>query len=516
MNTLRSAELQSDEFDFPGHGSEPAGLAASTSDLKLQVAERLAAHRSRRNRQTGPALVTDTTPKPVRKKSNSIAAAVAERYAQSQSYRDFLAAEAERAIEQANIAAQEAEAAAHVAARSAQAVAFAQQQLLDELENWNPAPIQQVSRTQFDYPQTETQTPQPELQPEPDQQQTHAANSRTAESNDFFARPLPEPAFVEEVAPEAIVYREPVYRAPVYSSPVAARRAVVAPSDLTVRLYEDIGVRQPQPGALHRSDMPSHSTLNPIDPDESYALDEEIEFRQAPVFEEASGPPVPIPANLIEFPRQLVAARKARPRIAEGPLRDEAEAAASAQLRIFEVEPNLIATAPAAEPETTAPVWSSILLDTPPVIHVAVEPEPQVFPPLQVAPLNLRLMAGMVDLCAVSATFLVGLTVFALWANVLPTGITAAAIGVATLTVFYALYNLLFFTFSEATPGMRYARIGLCTFEDENPTRSQMRRRTFAVILAALPLGLGFAWAWFDGEGLGWHDRLSRMYQRHY
>jgi len=105
---MRSAELQAEEFDFPGQGSEPAGLAASTSDLKLQVAERLAAHRSRRNRQTGPALVTESTPKPVRKRSNSIAAAVAERYAQSQSYRDFLAAEAERAIEQANLAAQEA------------------------------------------------------------------------------------------------------------------------------------------------------------------------------------------------------------------------------------------------------------------------------------------------------------------------------------------------------------------------------------------------------------------------
>jgi uncharacterized RDD family membrane protein YckC len=508
---MRSAELQSDEFDFPVQGSEPAGVAASSSDLKLQVAERLAAHRSRRNRQTGPALVTESTPKPTRKKSNSIAAAVAERYAQSQSYRDFLAAEAERAIEQANLAAQEAEAAAHVAARSAQAVAFAQQQLLDELENWNPAPIQQVSRTQFDYPQTETQTPQPESQPEPYQQQTHAATSRAAESNDFFARPLPEQAFVEEFIPEPVVYREPVHRAP-----AAPRRAVVSPADLTVRLYEDLGARQPNPGGLHRSDMPSHPTLNPIDPDESYALDEEIEFRQAPVFEEASGPPVPIPANLIEFPRQLIAARKARPRIAEGPLRDEAEAAASAQLRIFEVEPSLISTAPAVEPEAAAPTWASILLDAPPVIHVSVEPEPKILPPMQVAPLNLRLMAGIVDLCAVSATFLVGLTVFALWANVLPTGITAAAIGVATLTVFYALYNLLFFTFSEATPGMRYARIGLCTFEDENPTRSEMRRRTFAVIVAALPLGLGFAWAWFDGEGLGWHDRLSRMYQRHY
>jgi hypothetical protein len=43
-----------------------------------------------------------------------------------------------------------------------------------------------------------------------------------------------------------------------------------------------------------------------------------------------------------------------------------------------------------------------------------------------------------------------------------------------------------------------------------------MRRRIFAVILAACPLGIGFLWAWLDDDGLGWHDRISRMYQRSY
>lgn len=63
---------------------------------------------------------------------------------------------------------------------------------------------------------------------------------------------------------------------------------------------------------------------------------------------------------------------------------------------------------------------------------------------------------------------------------------------------------------------MRYARIGLCTLDDNNPTRSAMRRRILATILAACPLGIGFLWAWFDDDGLGWHDRISRMYQRSY
>jgi len=78
------------------------------------------------------------------------------------------------------------------------------------------------------------------------------------------------------------------------------------------------------------------------------------------------------------------------------------------------------------------------------------------------------------------------------------------------------LYQLLFFTFSNATPGMNYARIGLCTFSDENPTRAQMRRRALAFLLSAIPLGLGLLWSWIDSDRLGWHDRLSRMYQRSY
>ena len=69
-------------------------------------------------------------------------------------------------------------------------------------------------------------------------------------------------------------------------------------------------------------------------------LDAEIAFRQSPVFEPlvAQERLRRFPGNLLEFPRQLVAAKKARPRLAEGPLLLE-EAIRNPQLRIFEVEP---------------------------------------------------------------------------------------------------------------------------------------------------------------------------------
>ena len=78
------------------------------------------------------------------------------------------------------------------------------------------------------------------------------------------------------------------------------------------------------------------------------------------------------------------------------------------------------------------------------------------------------------------------------------------------------LYQYLFFKYAEGTPGMRYAKIALCTFDDENPTRKAMCRRVLFLLLSAAPLGLGFAWAWFDPDRLCWHDRISRIYQRSY
>ena len=98
-----------------------------------------------------------------------------------------------------------------------------------------------------------------------------------------------------------------------------------------------------------------------------------------------------------------------------------------------------------------------------------------------------------------------------------PTGrIALIASGVA-LVLFFALYQFLFLSYAEeGTPGMRYARIALCTFEDDNPSVAQMQKRIPAMLLAALPAGLGLIWAAFDSEHLGWHDRMTRTYQRKY
>ncbi len=377
---------------------------------------------------------------PARKGSGAkekIAAAVAERYARTPSYRAVLAEEARRATERAA-------AAAEVARRNAEAVAAEQQRLLSELELW-------------DAPQ-------------------------------------------EFSAETALIVAEP------------AREARVSPG-ITVRLYEDLGPAPPVPP------RPDAAQSLP-DAEEAMALDAEIAFRQAPVFEHYSTePPVLLPANLLEFPRQLVAARKARPVLAEGPLLDEGKARGK-QLRIFEVEPELISAAP--PPVTNAPEWSSIRLDAHTVTAVQENPDVPPMPllasllPPQTAPLELRAMATMVDGLLVTAALLAFVAVFARVAGTIPAGVPGAAAAGSTFVAFYLLYQLLFFSLSGQTPGMRYARIGLCTFNDENPTRKAMCKRILAQAVAVCPLGLGLLWALLDDDGLGWHDRISRMYQRAY
>lgn len=406
-----------------------------TSPLKQQVAERLASHRSRRMRMAGDAAahghrVESDAADAQTSRAAQIAAAVAARYAESESYRVYLAAEAEKAM-----------AAAAVAARSAQAIAQAQRALLDELD---------------------------------------AEHVAQAEAK----------AQVQE-------------QAPVKSFQAAPAR--VETGGFKVRLYEDVG----RPNVAERASTEE-------DFEESRMLDEELEFRLSPDAEQYA-PAQPIPGNLLEFPRQLVATRKARPRYAEGPLAGDAEMEQEgAQLRIFEVNATQITAAPVEE--SAAPEWSTIWLEAPEASAAAVVEEAPFSAAIrpQTAAMSQRVMAAVVDGALIATAFVGFVTLVVARVAVLPAPLLSAVIAAGTLAALFVLYRMLFFTFSDATPGMRYARVGLCTFGDDNPTRKAMRMRTFAILLAACPLGLGFLWACLDEDRLGWHDRISRMYPRSY
>ncbi|MGB7134259.1 MAG: RDD family protein, partial [Acidobacteriaceae bacterium] len=187
-------------------------------------------------------------------------------------------------------------------------------------------------------------------------------------------------------------------------------------------------------------------------------------------FEEAVVEPAsPLPARLIENPRELVAPRKARPRLAEGPLREEDRAAGvppAAEPR----ESGSATTSAGAAPEDDSPPprapvrsqWLSIRLDSEANQREDRPSGPSGgHGPLHVAPFEDRTMAALVDIGIVAAAFLLFVGVFAFSTTHFPAGRIALVGAAAILLTMGLLYQYLFFTLTDATPGMRYARIAL-------------------------------------------------------
>lgn len=440
---------------------------------KNEVTERLRAHRTRRPRiaDNQPSLPGMEAPA-----SSSIAARVAERYARVPSYREMLAAQA--------AAKAAAEAAAQAAAQAAAEAAAAA--LLSAASSSNEPLWNSVCASVGDAPE----------------------HSNTLSTTDPPARPV-EPA-PQPWQPELIRYS-------VSSDSLPAPRCTPVEARAQIRSRAEAAMAQS-----------AEALLDPL----AEALVE---------------PASPLPARVIQFPRELVAPRKARPRLAEGPLREdespsaavsagnaglpsataesgiEADSIAGAEaLRIFEAEPELHAGQRDRQGEpsrSSMPEWYSIQLDA-----ERSRPESRsgsgssIVDGLQlhVASLQDRAMAAVVDVALTLAAFLAFVLVFAVCTTHLPGGRVAAAGSAISLAAMWILYQFVFFGLSDATPGMRYARIALCTFNDENPTRSAMRGRIAALLLSALPLGLGFLWAAFDEDTLGWHDRITQTYQRSY
>jgi uncharacterized RDD family membrane protein YckC len=569
------------------------------SSLREAAAARVAAHRNRRAgahaieaaREEALRLERAQIDRDARRGVSRVRDTVRARYEHSQSYRDFLAAEAERATQQAR-------AEAEIAARNARAIADAQLQLLEELrhqtglatrdsiDDRHPERTAQQEAASAPHPNsvisTEASAPHPnpvistggrrpewrdlhlgspqipEPHPNPviptEASAPHpnpviSTGGRRPEWRDLhlgspqIPEPHPNPVIPTAASaphPNPVIStggRRPEWRDPCISEASAHHKPQTASGDLfadqfantpatetttdglTVRLYDDLGPFGPTPPSLSAYYADAGGTVTELED-----LEQEIAFRRAPEFTDHIIETLPLPTNLIEFPRELVAARRARPRLAEGPLREELTP--QPQLRIFEVEPETISTEPAAPQETAtaAPGWQGLLLDTPAIRLAHMRPQAGNAAPLDdIAPISRRLMASTVDACCIGAAFIAFATIVA-WISgprlqaLSQPGfrIPLAAAVFLTLAIAALLYQLLFFSLNEATPGMRYARIALCTFADANPTRRQMRRRVLATVLAACPLGLGLLWAWMDDDRLGWHDRISRMYHRSY
>ena len=306
----------------------------------------------------------------------------------------------------------------------------------------------------------------------------------------------------EEEAPEPIEQRVQEVVAPSRQrreEPVAVRMEGAVSSGVEIRWEPDLPQIQEHPELHGRTWLA------------------EPEYEHAPVYETVEAAQ-PIPANLIHFPREIIATRRMRPRIAEAGSSAEPE-----QLSIFEVDPNTVSTEPMGQAVVGAddPVWIGSSWQE---IELGEEPEADALPDyyalvpdehkLYQAPFGRRMMAAMVD-----AALIVGVVcgiAYLLASNIesLPGKHAFEAGAVIAVLGFAALYEWFFLTFAKVTPGMRYAQLSLCTFDEQMPTREQIKERLKSMLISVLPLGLGMLWSVFDEDQMSWHDRLSKTYLR--
>jgi uncharacterized RDD family membrane protein YckC len=382
-------------------------------------------------------------------------------------------------------------------------------------------------------------------------QQAHAkaqivlAGIEAASNAEAAAEPVPKSDLAPfwepqaaEVVPFAPVIRETQRReAPTRQAPAseAATQGNAAAEPFAIQWEQDLPPRSSAPEMMRatRGTISTHVTGLPhgTGPVQETSLIEaaseewnRTESAQAQSQEIAMiEPALPIFGNVIEFPRQIVATRKVRPRLAEGPL---TSAGTNVQLSIFEVDPGAISVEPEVESpraaeqtaEWTLSDWSAMRLAREPEQEYPLleepSPRPTPAPEIELATFSRRVLASVVDATLVTGACLAAAALAANNASELP-GLRAVEIGsLAALIVAGAAYKLLFFTLARTTPGMKYARLALCTFDGGIPTRAQRLARLAALLLSILPVGLGFAWAIFDDQNLTWHDRLSRTYLR--
>lgn len=444
-----------------------ANLAAS---WKQEVNRRLEAHKSRKGGLAAEPAAYESSHSAASGAAQSVAARVAARYAKAPSYSEMLADEARSAVR-----------AAEAASRAALDLQAAAESVLAGIEAASAAEHARSS--------------------EP----LRVVTSERAFENSWEAQA--EPA--RPIAPVR----------PAAALPVEVDQR----QNYGIRWDADLPVRPTEPMARRTS----HGSLNPEAAPEGWwehglhargGLEEELI--------ESVEPLQPIHANLIEFPRELVATRKMRPRRAEGPY---GISASEGQLSIFEVDPGTISIEPEAVstvPEAAAPSWqtaewSDIRLGEQPMVQPRVETEREEYaapaaPKVELAPFGLRVMAAVVDGALITGAFLAAAMVAATHVHQMP-ALKVIEIGsVLALFAIAVLYQTLFLTLAEGTPGMKYAHIALCTFQDENPAAPQRRKRLVALLLSLLPVGLGIAWAIFDEDHLSWHDRLSGTYLRRF
>ena len=220
-------------------------------------------------------------------------------------------------------------------------------------------------------------------------------------------------------------------------------------------------------------------------------------------------PPVTAPAaacgafgaqgNLLAFPRPLL-----EPPLLAHPSRDELADPVHLRPRILEVPEDIM-------PAMQGSLFPEIRLDLEEP-ETCARREPGMEIPLPVAPLSMRLKAGLADLAVVAAG---GALFAAILGRTMPEPPHGKPFWVALVLVtmlLWAAYQYLFLLYAGGTVGMRMTGIRLSTFDGRSPQWTERRRRARFILISLASVALGFLWALVDEDTLCWHDRVSQTF----
>jgi RDD family len=129
---------------------------------------------------------------------------------------------------------------------------------------------------------------------------------------------------------------------------------------------------------------------------------------------------------------------------------------------------------------------------------------------LQVAALSKRFFAGLFDLAVLLSAGAVFALIFWQAGGRLPLLPLNLAVAAVVGVIFLMAYFGGFMVFAHGTPGLIWAGLEVRTFAGLPPKRNDCLWRSFGYMVSVAALLLGFVWAVVDGEGLTWHDRMSR------
>ena len=501
-----------------------------SDDWKQEITERLDRYRAHRPQTAAKPL----SPPRVHADSRAtkIARAVASRYAAAPTYSELIAAETARA--EALLAEQRAQRTTETAETAGNLF-----QDLDAETSAQPSPSNSDAtsdsihstadrETQFIVPGTAVM---PRFAERSREMRLHQADPEPEPSlEDLLASTLVEPramlpSKLIEFPRELISPRRARPHLP--EDPTRAQSSLYSEeSSAQLRIFEV----QPETEAQGHVEAATHSELQPTLEEAAQAQRKAIEEFVAGVQNSVSAAIRSEIAKKAETdPDEIPTVQgTTRERVKETPA--QRSSASAAQARSTTMPLNSTATSKSARPigakSTTTPSsnfrgleWASISLDKEPATYSRkAQPAASEYVPFMVDPASIdrRVMAFAVDFAAVTAGFMGFLVVFVASTPHLPTGLTAAALAGVVYVALWVLYQMLFFSLSGATAGMLYAHIALCTFDDQNPTRSALQRRLAAWWTSLLPLGIGFLWCFVDEDNLCWHDRITRTYQREY